>query len=560
MEKNVWFFKKNNQPRKHFVFGVFSILNNEIELYKNVVENMENCYIIKISFKCKIYKDILERQDNMKKKQNNVKRLIFLLALLLMAAGCGSQETENANVEDSTEALETTTEEWVVEELETIEGKPLEVREELPQVSQEDVPQYEGYTLLWNDEFNGDTLNSEIWRYELHAPGWVNAELQEYTDSTDNIFVKDGRLIIKALKTQDNAGKDYYTSGKITTRGNQDFMYGKVIARAKVPEGKGLWPAFWMMPSKDGIYGSWPKGGEIDIMEILGNEPNKSYSTIHYGEPHAQQQGEYVLDNGTFADSFHEFCVEWEPGEMRFYVDENLLHTVNDWFTETPYVSAPEYPAPFNQNFYVQLNLAVGGTWPGNPDETTDFENAEFEVDYVRVYQKPEYDMNVTKPEKVFRELTEDGNLLYNANFAEVEDLADDKTWDFLLNESGMGTAEIKEGAILIAPQDEGSVDYSLQLVQAQLPLYEGKKYHLEFEAKASEERMMNIAVSGPNAGWIRYFPDTEVELKTDWQTYSYDFEMLEKDDNNGRIEFNMGNAGSLATISIRNLRMEIVE
>ena len=97
------------------------------------------------------------------------------------------------------------------------------------------------------------------------------------------------------------------------------------------------------------------------------------------------------MENGTFADAFHEFSIEWEPGEIRFYIDETLYHTVNDWYSVDPGVIERDYPAPFDQDFYMQLNLAVGGTWPGNPDETTDFVNAEFEVDYVRVYQKPEY-------------------------------------------------------------------------------------------------------------------------------------------------------------------------
>lgn len=480
--------------------------------------------------------------------------LLSLLLITLSACGSSNEVVQQTPVEATSVAEETVVAEVAVEEV-----KQPKVYEDLPQVAQEDVPQLEGYTLLWNDEFNGDSLNEEIWRYEKHAPGWVNAELQEYTDSTENTFVKDGRLIIKALKTQTEAGKDYYTSGKITTRGLKDFMYGKVVARAKVPEGQGLWPAFWMMPSKENTYGSWPVCGEIDIMEVLGHNTSTTHGTIHYGEPHAQQQGTYVLTEGSFSDSFHEFCVEWEPGEMRFYVDGNLYHTVNDWFSEKPYVKAYDYPAPFNQDFYVQLNLAVGGTWPGDPDETTDFDNAEFEVDYVRVYQKPEYDTNVTRPEPLFREVTEDGNLIYNGEFEE-ENLADDTDWCFLLNEGGKGSASIKDGAVIITPEDEGSVDYALQFVQAGLPLYNGKKYSISFDACATDNRTMNIAVTAPSGGWIRYFPDTTVELTTDWETYTYEFVMEAEDDNNGRLEFNMAKAGSLAEISIKNVRIEEVE
>lgn len=254
------------------------------------------------------------------------------------------------------------------------------------------VPEIAGYNLLWHDEFNGSKIDETIWNYEAREPGWTNQELQEYTTSTDNIFVRDGKLVLKAIKTQDENGKDYYTSGKVTTQNKKDFMYGKVVVSAKVPEGQGLWPAIWMMPTDESFYGQWPKCGEIDIMEVLGSQTNISYATIHYGEPHAEQQGLKKLESGSFADAFHEYSVEWEPEEMRFYIDDELISTVNDWFSAVQGEDNKPYPAPFNQTFFVQLNLAVGGSWPGNPDETTNFDKAEFEIDYVRVYQKPGYD------------------------------------------------------------------------------------------------------------------------------------------------------------------------
>lgn len=315
--------------------------------------------------------------------------LIGMSALLATVYGCGSKQTQTEEVYVITEEAESVTETETQTEAQPVskEYKPKEV---LPQVSQEEVPQYEGYTLLWNDEFNGDTLNTDIWTITKRQPGATNAELQEYTDSSDNVFVGDGRLTIKAIKTIQKNGRPYYTSGKVVTRKKQDFTYGKVIARAKVPVGQGLWPAFWMMPTVETLYGTWPRGGEIDIMEILGHEPDTLHGTIHYGMPHEQQQGTFQLEGETFADAFHEFSIEWEPDEIRFYVDDTLYHTVNDWYSVDPGVIEREYPAPFDQDFYVQLNLAVGGTWPGDPDETTDFDNAEFEIDYVRVYQKSE--------------------------------------------------------------------------------------------------------------------------------------------------------------------------
>ncbi|MDD6136465.1 MAG: family 16 glycosylhydrolase [Lachnospiraceae bacterium] len=455
-----------------------------------------------------------------------------MAATLTMVTACGKKS------EDTT--TETVTEEITTEEV--IE-----------------VPEIEGYNLLWHDEFSGDALDETIWSYDPHEPGWTNNELQEYTTSTDNVFVKDGYLTLKAIKTQTENGKDYYTSGKIKGQNKSDFLYGKVVIRAKVPEGQGLWPALWMMPTEEEKYGQWPKCGEIDIMETLGHQTEIAYGTLHYGEPHGEQQGTYTLEGTTFAEDFHEYSVEWEPGEFRWYIDGNLYHTVNDWFTAVQGEDDKPYPAPFDQTFYIQMNLAVGGTWPGNPDDTTDFDNAEFLIDYVRVYQKPSYDTNVKKPEKVFREPTEDGNLIYNGNF-EQEPLDDEELWYFLTFNGGIGSAKIEDNVMIIETQDKGTVDYSIQLVQPLLPMRKGSKYRVTFDAKADEERKMIVCISAPTAGWIRYLQDTKLKMGTDWETYTYEFEMTEKDDNNGRLEFNMGNLKSTATIYIRNVRVELIE
>ncbi len=418
-----------------------------------------------------------------------------------------------------------------------------------------EVPQYEGYSLLWHDEFTGSEMDMDTWNYEPHEPGWTNQELQEYTTSTENVFVKDGNLVLKAIKTEKD-GRDYYTSGKVTTQNKKDFMYGKVVVSAKVPEGQGLWPAIWMMPTDESFYGQWPKCGEIDIMEVLGSQTHIAYTTIHYGEPHAEQQGFLQLEDGSFADGFHEYSVEWEPGEFRWYVDGNLTLTVNDWFTANGGTEKP-YPAPFNQTFFVQMNLAVGGTWPGNPDETTDFDKAEFLIDYVRVYQKPEYDTNVTKPEAEYREPTEDGNYIFNGDFSENEDLTDDVNWKFLLFNGGEGAAEIKDNTMIITSEAEGTEDYSVQLVQPELPMIKGSKYRVTFDAASNETRDIIVCVSAPTAGWIRYLPDTELTITPEWQTFTYEFDMNDRTDPNGRLEFNMGHNGSIADVYIKNVRVE---
>jgi len=214
-----------------------------------------------------------------------------------------------------------------------------------------------------------------------------------------------------------------------------------------------------MMPEDESFYGSWPRCGEIDIMEILGHEPNKTYGTIHYGNPHKEQQGAYVLDKNTFSDDYHIFAVEWEPSEMRFYVDGVLYHTVNDWFTKQEGMDEITYPAPFNQNFYLQYNLAVGGNWPGNPDETTNFDEAEYKVDYVKVYQLDNYDEKVNKPEKKTVDLREpdaNGNYVINGDFSKNEDLTDKLDWVLLNTLGGKGSAEIKDNKIVLSSEEQG--------------------------------------------------------------------------------------------------------
>ena len=418
-------------------------------------------------------------------------------------------------------------------------------------------PELDGYKLLWSDEFDGNKLDETKWNYEPHEPGWTNNELQEYTTSTDNVFVRDGNLVIKAIKTEKD-GNVHYTSGKVTGQNKTDFMYGKVVVSAKVPEGQGLWPAIWMMPKDESYYGQWPKCGEIDIMESLGNDTTISYSTIHYGEPHAEQQGTITKEGAdSFSAKFHEYSVEWDPGEMRFYTDGELVLTVNDWFTAVQGEDDKPYPAPFNQPFFVQMNLAVGGNWPGNPDETTDFSKAEFQIDYVRVYQKAEYDTNVTKPTKAFLQGDATGNFIRNGDFSVAEDLTDDVDWKFLLFNEGEGSAEIKDGEMIIYTKKYGTEEYSVQLVHPDLPMLKGHKYRVTFDIRADAPRKCIVCVSAPNAGWIRYLKDTSINLETEWKTFTFEFEMKDKDDNNGRLEFNMGKHKDTATIHIKNVRVE---
>ncbi|MCH8567725.1 MAG: family 16 glycosylhydrolase [Balneolales bacterium] len=251
------------------------------------------------------------------------------------------------------------------------------------------------WELVWSDDFEGNELDLTKWSYQYGTgaseglSGWGNAELQYYTDRPQNIFVQNGMLHIVA-REESFGGMDY-TSARIRSINQGDWRYGRFEARAKMPEGQGMWPAIWMMPT-DGVYGRWPASGEIDIMELVGHEPNILHGTIHYGPPHTFSGGSYTLPSGNFSDNFHTFAVEWENGEIRWYIDDILYHTETDWFSQ-----GQGFPAPFDQRFHFLLNLAVGGNWPGDPDETTVFPQ-QMVVDYVRVYQNPNAEARVSMP------------------------------------------------------------------------------------------------------------------------------------------------------------------
>ncbi|MFB3923009.1 MAG: family 16 glycosylhydrolase [Terriglobia bacterium] len=245
------------------------------------------------------------------------------------------------------------------------------------------------WSLVWSDDFdgaNGSSPDASKWTFDIGGGGWGNDELETYTARTQNAFLQDGTLVIQALKETytgpDNIPRDY-TSARLKTLGLASWTYGRVEARMKLPAGQGLWPAFWMLGANIAQVG-WPDCGEIDIMENIGREPSIVHGTIH-GPSYSDGggiSGSYTLPNNQrFADDFHVFAVEWEKNVIRFYVDNAL------YATRTP----SELPSGarwiFDKPFFIILNVAVGGSWPGNPDSTTVFPQT-MVVDYVRVYQR----------------------------------------------------------------------------------------------------------------------------------------------------------------------------
>ena len=244
----------------------------------------------------------------------------------------------------------------------------------------------EGWTLVWNDEFDGPALNLEKWSYEIGGHGWGNNELQYYSDDDSTAFIQDGKLVIRAdLVPQGTGSADnlrYFSSARLRTSGKGDWRYGRIEVKAKLALGQGIWPAIWMLPT-DWMYGGWPESGEIDIMEHVGYDPGRVHGSIHTGsynhKINTQRGGSKLLDK--ISSKFYVYAIEWYEDRIDFLIDDSKYFSFqndgkNDFNTW-----------PFNQRFHLLINIAVGGDWPGSPDETTQFPT-EMELEYVRVYEK----------------------------------------------------------------------------------------------------------------------------------------------------------------------------
>jgi beta-glucanase (GH16 family) len=229
--------------------------------------------------------------------------------------------------------------------------------------------------LVWEENFKGKTLNKENWNIELGdgCPncGWGNHERQLYTD--DNHKLSKGKLVITAKKEGEK-----YTSTRITTKSKKEFKYGRFEARAKLPTGYGIWPAFWMLGSNISEVG-WPKSGEIDILEYIGREPHMVFTTLHTQDSHGNSINTKKTKFPDIEKGFHVFALDWSKDKMDFFVDDILVYTFNP-------INKDENTWPFNQPFYFIINMAIGGNFGGPKVDDAIFPQ-EFIVDYVRVYQ-----------------------------------------------------------------------------------------------------------------------------------------------------------------------------
>ena len=239
---------------------------------------------------------------------------------------------------------------------------------------------YPGYHLAWGDEFNGSSLNLQNWTFDIgNNNGWGNHELEYYTSSTNNAFVSAGNLVIEARQEANNGFN--YSSSRLKTEGIQQVTYGRIDIRAKLPVSHGMWPALWMLGSNISTV-PWPGCGETDIMELVGSNPNRITGSLHWQNSDGSEgtfNNNYYLSSGDFSQQFHVFSLLWQHDTVQFFVDDNLY--VNGSINN---VTSGVYP--FNLPFFFIFNVAVGGDFPGPPDNTTIFPQRMF-VDYVRVFQ-----------------------------------------------------------------------------------------------------------------------------------------------------------------------------
>ena len=247
----------------------------------------------------------------------------------------------------------------------------------IPEIGYSTPELYEGMTMIWSDEFDGPEINNNNWTFEIGTGngGWGNNELQYYQE--DNTSIIDGNLVIEARRqTLENSN---YTSSRLITRGKQSFKYGRVDIRAVMPEGQGIWPALWMLGSNHSQVG-WPTCGEIDIMEMIGGEEkdNVVHGTAHWNQGGVVSYGQSMTnESGKLSEEYHVYSIIWDEQSIRWFFDDINYNTID---------ITPEALSAFHDDFFFIMNIAVGGNWPGSPDNTTIFPQWMI-VDYIRVFQ-----------------------------------------------------------------------------------------------------------------------------------------------------------------------------
>lgn len=445
------------------------------------------------------------------------------------------------------------------------------------------------WNMTWSDEFNTSSLDMTKWSYqegtgaEYGIEGWGNNEQQYYT--RDNAKVENGTLVITATG-DDRGGKPYSSSRIWTMKEDQSGAkfsqtYGRFEAKIKMPAGEGaqgLWPAFWLLPV-DSPYGGWPVSGEIDIMEARGREGDRTDSTLHYGKTYPNEAAEgksYVWEDDDLAiTDYHIYSVDWTPTYMSFQVDGEEFYRASNWYCQG--ADEPQkyaFPAPFDQDFYIILNLAVGGMYDGNRNPSESALPAEMKVDYVRVYESAtpvDDDYIAPEPAMDKDKVGADAKTeLVDGDFTDVKKVVNDSDeknidgWNLLTLAAYGGAASFDTTDIdgdtfaKVNITNTGTANYSVQLTQ-KLSLYKGHWYTLSFDAKADTARDIITKLGGDGTNsWSTYFATT-TKLTGDVKHYEYTFRMLNESDPSSRLEMNMG-FGTATNVYIGNVLFREVD
>lgn len=463
----------------------------------------------------------------------------------------------------------------------------------------------DNWNMIWNDEFSGTSLDTTKWDYQTGngsaygVAGWGNSEAQIYTKN--NTTVADGKLTITGKKEADGS----YTSARLRTVKEEITdgkaavgeplkigTYGKVESKIKMPTGNGIWPAFWMLPH-DSEYGTWAASGEIDIMEARGRLPGEVCGTIHYGGvwPNNSSSGKtYNFEDGGSIDQYHVYTLEWDPTEMRWYVDGVLYSSLSNWYSVQSESGNYPYPAPFDEEFYVLLNLALGGTFDSGTTEIAVDENGvDMDVDYVRWYQRdggyddweikqPETPKDDTESAKALLATADkNGNFIKDSDFSQMDTkpYTADGTWDIksgywaplLIPGNGNGNATWSKeqldskNYLKVAVNNVGSQTYSSQMLQY-FPVVKGYSYEISYTAytdavKQKADVSLKIGGDGDN-GWAVYSGNYTDKLTTTPTTYTHKFTMSADTDPTARFEFNL--ATSAGNVYLSDVCVKLID
>lgn len=395
---------------------------------------------------------------------------------------------------------------------------PASVSKPSESISTSVTPEPSKYKLKWEDNFDGGSLNEQYWNYMYGdgsdygiSWGWGNGELQSY--EKENVSLRDGNLVITARR-QSSRGKEY-TSARITTKDKISTTYGRVEARMTLPVGQGLWPAFWMLPDSNTPYGGWPHSGEIDIMEARGRLKGETTGALHYSDlngAHQYQSGVNYF-SGTDLTAWHVYAVEWDKNQIKWFVDDNNFMTItaDRWSTQA---NPSSLTAPFDSDFHILFNFAIGGQFDGFVAPDASFQSAEMKVDYVRIYEMNGSDTG--EEEKKFISFGGEGDIVNKPNQFIYWN---DQNWNGSIVSVGDTADErpqiIGDEAVFKWKVDSGSCDWGFQVFYKNSNLTNNQRYRLQgnlYSSKAGSvkinDQVINI-VAGNNNIDIMYVEGT---------------------------------------------------